>query len=77
LYKARSTITFVQQTYYDKLASASLRQTNFEKGEGGVKKCFLGLRQTALLSAEGKNVRHLIVGQLCSTEFVSKFVSKM
>jgi hypothetical protein len=23
--------------------------------EGGVKKCFLGLRQTALLSAEGKN----------------------
>jgi hypothetical protein len=22
---------------------------------GGVKKCFLGLRQTALLSAEGKN----------------------
>jgi hypothetical protein len=25
--------------------------------EGGVKKCFLGLRQTALLSAEGKNKR--------------------
>jgi hypothetical protein len=27
-----------------------------EGGEGGVKKCFLGLRQTALLSAEGKKV---------------------
>jgi hypothetical protein len=26
------------------------------RGGGGVKKCFLGLRQTALLSAEGKNV---------------------
>jgi hypothetical protein len=26
-----------------------------EGGEGGVKKWFLGLRQTALLSAEGKN----------------------
>jgi hypothetical protein len=24
------------------------------EGEGGVKKCFLSLRQTALLSAEGK-----------------------
>jgi hypothetical protein len=24
------------------------------RGEGGVKKCFLSLRQTALLSAEGK-----------------------
>jgi hypothetical protein len=27
---------------------------------GGVKKCFLGLWQTALLSAEGKNILHLL-----------------
>jgi hypothetical protein len=30
------------------------------RGRGGVKKCFLGLRQTALLSAEGKHVRRLL-----------------
>jgi hypothetical protein len=31
-----------------------------EGGEGGVKKCFLGLRQTALLSAEGNKLEKTI-----------------
>jgi hypothetical protein len=43
------------------------RQLNFNDvgrggrgGEGRVKKCFLGLRQTALLSAEGKNPKNVM-----------------
>jgi hypothetical protein len=32
-----------------------------EGGEGGVKKCFLSLRQTALLSAKGKKSTYKII----------------
>jgi hypothetical protein len=40
-----------------------LPTTDFQScREGGVKKCFLGLRQTALLSAEGK--KHIYLSQL-------------
>jgi hypothetical protein len=45
-----------------------------EGGEGGVKKCILGLRQTALLSAEGKKASQL--GLLCSNCNEGKLVGK-
>jgi hypothetical protein len=33
-------------------------------GGGGPKKCFLSLRQTALLSAEGKKADYKVIGGL-------------
>jgi hypothetical protein len=52
-----------------------------EGGRGGVKKCFLGLRRTALLSAEGKNIiwwccsvtRNLNLGRTFLTFFSEVF----
>jgi hypothetical protein len=43
---------------------------------GGVKKCFLGLRQTALLSAEGKN-ESLFLSNSSKSEFLHCSISRL